>query len=219
MNELLEVSTLVFWLDLFGVAVFAAAGALEAGRARFDFFGVQFIAVVTALGGGTLRNLVLGLPASWVDQTVYMYVALFAGAATFIAARYICFHMTTLLYADALGLAVFVVTGMQVAMAYGTDPLIAIMMGMSSGIVGGILRDVFCNEVPLIFQRDVYATAALAGGVVFWLGSAYLPDSIAIAASIATCFGIRSAAIYWHLSLPSFLHTVHYKEENRGEDK
>ncbi|WP_119395388.1 trimeric intracellular cation channel family protein [Salinibius halmophilus] len=217
MNEILEVSTVVFWLDLFGVAVFAAAGALEAGRARFDFFGVQFIAVVTALGGGTLRNLVLGLPASWVDQTIYMYVALFAGAATFIADKYIEIHIKTLLYADALGLAVFVVTGMQVAFAYGADPLIAIIMGMSSGIVGGILRDVFCNEVPLIFQRDIYATPALAGGVVFWLGTSYLTDTMAIIAAIVTCFGIRSAGIYWHLSLPRFLHTVHYREENRGE--
>lgn len=209
----------IFYLELFGVLVFAAAGALEAGRARLDFFGVLVVALVTALGGGTLRNLVLGLPAGWVDQHIYIWVALAGGSLTFLMAKFWRMPFRALLYADAVGLSVFVVTGSQIAINNGASGVIVVMLGMASGIVGGVIRDVLCNEVPLIFRRDVYATAALVGALVYLFLVQIDPHGgLAAILSILTVLLIRAAAIQWHLSLPGFLHTVTYRQENRNED-
>ncbi len=209
----------IYYLELFGVFVFAAAGALEAGRSRLDFFGVLVVALVTALGGGTLRNLVLGVPAGWVEAHIYIWVALSGGTLTFILAKFCRLPFRALLYADAVGLSVFVVTGAQIAILNGASGVIVVMLGMASGIVGGVIRDVLCNEVPLIFRRDVYATAALVGALVY-LALLQLDPNGAWAAilSILTVLAIRAAAIQWHLSLPSFLHTNTYRQENRHEE-
>jgi len=211
---------LLYEIELFGVVVFAMAGAIEAARCRFDLFGVLVLAFVTALGGGTLRDLLLDVsPLAWIGDLTLAYVALIAGVATFVLVKFIRVPFRALLYADAIGLAAFTVSGTQAAIELAMPGLIAVMMGMASGIVGGIVRDILANEIPLIFRRDVYATAALAGAL--WV---YYSQLFAFHAGLSILIGfslicvIRFAAIHWHLSLPAFLNTTSYRKENHLGD-
>lgn len=191
-------------LDLLGVAVFAITGALAAARKSLDVFGVVVIALVTALGGGTLRDLVLGnTPVFWVDGTFYILVAAGAALLTFVVGRYRVISGGSLVVGDALGLAVFTVVGAQVALAHQTAPLIAVMMGMMTGVAGGMIRDLLTGEIPLILRQEIYATASLAGGTVFVLSTHYLPIGPWNAVlGIGITFVLRLAAIRWQVSLP-----------------
>jgi len=210
---------LLYWIELFGVAVFAMAGAIEAARNRFDLFGVLVLAFVSALGGGTLRDLLLDVsPLAWINDLTLAYVALAAGIAMFILAKFIRIPFHALLFADAVGLAAFTVSGTQVSIKLGMPGLVVVMMGMASGIVGGIIRDIMANEIPLIFRRDIYATASLAGAVwVFFSQKFGLNIGVSILIGFFIVLGIRIAAIRWHLSLPGFLNTTSYRKENHPE--
>ncbi len=151
-------------LDLCGVAVFAISGVASARRVGMDIFGILVIAVITALGGGTLRDLLLGRhPVFWLDDAAYLAVISATVAATLVYVRWWPTPTQLLYLADTGGLALFTVGGTQAALALGTAWHAAIIMGMLSGCAGGILRDVLCGEVPYILRREVYATAALAG--------------------------------------------------------
>ena len=195
------------WADLFGIFVFAASGALMAGRKSMDFFGVLVIAIITAMGGGTLRDLILDRhPVAWIRDDAYLYAASLGAVATVLWVRLTRpLPETGLLVADAFGLAVFTVSGAGIALAMGTPASTAVIMGIMTGVAGGVLRDVLCNEIPLIFQKEIYATACLAGATVFVLlqRSAMPPDAVA-ATGMATVLLIRLAAIRWRLSLPRF---------------
>ncbi len=195
---------MIYVLDLFGTAVFAITGALAAVGKRMDIFGVTVVAMVTAVGGGTLRDLVLGRePVFWVGDPTYLIVILAAAVGAFAWAWTMRHYMTQLLVADALGLAVFTVIGSQVALAQQAHALVAIMMGVMTGAVGGILRDVLCNEVPLILRKEIYATASLAGAIIYVVGTRLeLSQNAIIPFAMATVFLIRLAAIKWQLSLP-----------------
>jgi len=192
--------------DLAGTAVFAVTGALVAGRKRMDVFGVAVVGLVTALGGGTLRDLILGSgPVFWSKDTAYVVVALVAAATTFFLAGMVRMPTRALVVADALGLAIFTIVGAQRALDGHFSPLIAVVMGTMTGVFGGIVRDLLCGEVPLILRKEVYATASLAGGLVFVL-FLRLQMSMPVAAVIAAAviLVIRLAAIHWGLSLPTF---------------
>lgn len=195
-------------LDLFGTAVFAATGALAAGRKNLDLFGVLVLAIVTAIGGGTLRDLTLGLtPVFWIQAPQYLWIASAAGLVTVMLARYRWLHRDFLPVADALGLATFCVIGAERALAAGVDPATAVLMGVMTGVFGGMIRDVLCGEVPLVLRKELYATAALTGSLTMVLASMVLPG-MAIAAWLGflTALGLRLAAIRWQLSLPVFQH-------------
>jgi len=198
----------LFYLsDLFGVAVFAITGALMAGRKSMDLFGVLVIAIVTALGGGTLRDVILdNHPVSWIRDDTYILMASLAAVGTVVWVRLTRpIHETGLLLADAFGLAVFTVYGTEVALQHQVPISTAVIMGVMTGVAGGVMRDVICNEIPLIFHKEIYATACIAGSLAFiglrelgtphWLGTA-----IAMLVVLLT----RLAAIRWHLSLPRF---------------
>ena len=193
-------------LDLFGVAVFAVTGTLAAGRKRMDVFGIIMVALVTALGGGTIRDVVLGkVPVFWIVGPVYLIVAIAAGLLTFVLARFVRTPASILLPADALGLAVFTVIGAQKAMDANVSGLVVVIMGVMTGVAGGILRDLLCGEIPLILRREVYATASLAGGLLFLLLSELQVNSnVAALSAIVTVLLVRLAAIRWRLSLPVF---------------
>jgi uncharacterized membrane protein YeiH len=212
--------TLLYWIELFGIVVFAMAGAIEAARNRFDLFGVIVLAFVTALGGGPLRDLLLDIsPLAWIGDLVLAYVALASGCFMFLLAKFVRIPFRALLYADAIGLAAFTVSGTQVSIALGMPSLVVVMMGMASGIFGGILRDIMANEIPLIFRKDIYATAALTGAVwVYWSQYFGLQEEISIVIGFLFIIVIRFAAIKWHLSLPAFLNTTSYRKENQPED-
>jgi len=197
---------MLYALDLAGIVVFAISGALVAGRKRMDFFGVVVLAVVTAVGGGTLRDLLLGTrPVFWVADPTSILVAVAAAAGTVAGARLLQRTMTLLLVADAFGLALFTVLGTEKALAYGAPPVIAVMLGMMSGTAGGMVRDVLCGEIPLILRKEIYATAALLSGVSFVLlsrfGAGELP---AVFGAVVPGLALRLAAIRWQLSLPVF---------------
>src|SRR5262249_21200175 len=155
------------WLyvfDLAGVAVFAISGVLAAGRKQLDWVGVLVIATLTAIGGGTVRDVLLDRhPIFWIADPTYLFVICGATIATLAYVRVRPPPGNALLFADALGLALFAVSGAQIAEAQGLAPLIVVLMGTITGVAGGVLRDVLCAEIPLILRRDVYATAAVAG--------------------------------------------------------
>jgi uncharacterized membrane protein YeiH len=196
----------LYALSLLGVAVFAASGALEAGRKRFDWIGVGVIAVVTAIGGGTLRDLLLDRhPIFWIADTNYLWVVLAAGAATLLYVRYRRPPTGSLLVADALGLALFTISGAQVAEQQGLPGLIVVAMGTITGAAGGVLRDVLCNEVPLLFgpSDTLYATAAIAGASAYLgLQAGGVERTQAALLGMGVVAALRLAAIAWQLRLP-----------------
>ncbi|MCU9949700.1 trimeric intracellular cation channel family protein [Pseudomonas sp. PDM13] len=198
---------LFYLADLFGVAVFAITGALMAGRKSMDLFGVLVIAIITALGGGTLRDVILGNhPVSWIRDDTYILVASLAAVGTVLWVRLTRpINETGLLVADAFGLAVFTVYGTEVALQHQVPFSTAIIMGVITGVAGGVMRDVICNEIPLIFQKEIYAIACVAGSLVF-IGLLHLglPRWFDTSVAMLVVLGTRLAAIRWGLSLPRF---------------
>lgn len=199
--------TWFYAFDLFGVAVFAITGALMAGRKSMDLFGVLVIAIITALGGGTLRDVILGHhPVSWIRNDVYILVATLAAIGTVLWVRLTRpINETGLLVADAFGLAVFTVIGTQVALSHEVPVSAAVIMGVMTGVAGGVMRDIICNEIPLIFHKEIYATACIVGSLAYIaLSQLALREDIAAGLCITIVLAIRLAAIRWHLALPRF---------------
>ncbi len=196
--------SLIYLLDLCAVAVCAITTTLEAHRRELDLFGVLVIAVISGIGGGTVRDILLGrLPVYWIHDPVYVAVGLIAGTATFFLGRRISFPKNFFLIPDAVGLALFTVIGTSVALKLGTPWLIASLMGVITGVFGGVIRDILCNEVPLILRTDIYATASLAGATLFiLLEQLEMPHNTAMISAIISIVIIRLAAIRWHIHLP-----------------
>ena len=195
----------LYLLDLFGVAVFAVSGALTAGRKSMDLFGVIVVAVITAIGGGTVRDVLLDeRPIFWIVDPTYLIVILAATAATILYGRFLRPPTVSLLVVDAFGLAVFTFIGAQTAYAAGVPYLIVIVMGAITGSAGGIMRDVLCAEVPLILRREIYATASVAGAIVFVVLQEIGAGPLTSLLPIATTFILRLAAIRFDLHVPPF---------------
>lgn len=196
----------LYILDLFGVAVFAISGALAAGRKSLDLLGVVIIAVVTAIGGGTTRDLLLDRhPIFWIADPTYLTVIIIAALITIWYTRYKKPPEKALVLADALGLAVFTITGAQITQEVISNGVIVVIMAAITGTVGGLIRDVLSNDIPLIMCKDIYATAALAGATVYLLLQfTTLNSSINIILGMLVVIGLRLAAIQWQLHLPRF---------------
>jgi len=210
MNELL------YWLDIFGIIVFSLSGALMAGRYKLDPFGVVVLASVTAVGGGTIRDVILQTPVFWVVQPIYLYVILTTALLTILLVRQPkLIPKRFLLIADALGLALFAVLGTQKSLALGSPLPVAIVMGIITGVAGGMIRDVLCNVIPMILQKEIYALAAMLGGCLFVIFHLLdWPENEATIIAISGALLLRLAAIYWKVSLPAFHIT-----EKTGKDK
>ena len=192
-------------LDLFGTAVFATTGALAAGRKQMDIFGVVVLGCVTALGGGTLRDVILDLPVFWVSDTMYLAVAAIVAIGIFALAQRRQIPAMVLMYADAVGLAVFTVIGFQKGFKATQEYSIAIVMGMTTGVVGGIIRDILSGEIPLILRREIYASASLCGAALLALFTyLQLTSSFTVLAAILTTLIIRLIALHRKLALPLF---------------
>ncbi len=199
--------TLVTILDYSSVLVFAVTGALVASRAQLDLVGFAFVACLTAVGGGTLRDLLLGRdPVFWVGQPGYILLATGAALLVFFTAHYLESRYRTLLWLDSAALAVAVTAGTGVAMDLGHSPVIIVLMGISTGCMGGLMRDVVCNEVPLLLkQGEIYATAAFVGAssavLAAWLGLSGLP--VLIICAVAT-WVLRAGSMWFGWSLPVY---------------
>ncbi|EDP99333.1 trimeric intracellular cation channel family protein [Shewanella benthica] len=197
----------IYCFDLCGTAVFALSGALAAGRHRMDPFGVIVLASVTAIGGGSIRDALLGTtPVFWIRDPNYIIVILITVLLTLILVRRpkkVPQH--TLPIADALGLALFTVIGAEKALNLELGGMIAVVMGLITGVGGGMIRDLLCRQVPMILRTEIYATASILGGICYSV-SLYLDvdNMYAMLVSMTVALCIRLAAIRWHLSLPAF---------------
>lgn len=196
----------MYYLDLLGVAVFAVSGVLAARDRDLDFLGVIVVAAITAIGGGTLRDLLLNRhPIFWVTDSWYLIVIITAALLTVAYVRRWPPPGTSLLVADAFGLGLFAISGAQYAEAAQCPALIVVLMGTMTGVTGGIIRDVITAKIPLILRQEVYATAAIAGVVAYLAMQAIgISQAIAFYSGMAVVVVLRLVAIRWNLHLPVF---------------
>lgn len=195
---------LLYLLDLIGTVAFAASGAWAGVRRGMDLFGVLMLGMVTAIGGGTLRDLLLGdLPPFCLRNETYLWLPVVAALLVFCSHRFLPKIEQPLLYLDAIGLGTFVVIGTGKAMAFHTGPLAAVLMGVMTGTAGGVLRDVLSNRVPLIMRREIYASACVIGGsLMVLLGQFSVSTEMSSIIAAASVILLRLLAIRFNWSLP-----------------
>jgi uncharacterized membrane protein YeiH len=197
------IKTLVLALDLVGTFVFALSGASAGVKRRLDLFGVLVLSFAAGNSGGIFRDLLIGaVPPAAISDWRYLAASLLAGLVTFFWDPAISRLRSPVLMFDGAGLALFCVSGAQKALAFGVDPLMASLLGMLTGIGGGMVRDVLLSDVPVVLRSDIYAVAALAGAAIVVVGDALrLPSTAAAVVGATLCFGLRVVAIRrgWHL--------------------
>lgn len=203
---MIELGDLQRWLDLCGVAVFAASGALKAAEKEMDVFGFALLGCVTGIGGGTLRDLLLGIrPVFWIPQVEYPLLCAVIAALVFAAGARLPSGRRWLEWADALGLASFCVLGTDIARGLGAPAVSAVLMGIVTAAFGGLLRDLLCGEVPLILRREIYATAAAAGSLTYIAVHEVSGDAtFALILGFGVALGVRGMALVYGLSLPRY---------------
>ncbi len=194
------------WLDHFGVSVAALTGVLAARGKQVDLFGVIVLALVTAFGGGTVRDLALGsVPVFWIENSDFFINALLTAVVTFYLVRYHELPVTVLLVADAFVLALFTMAGAKKSLAFAAPPSIAIAMGVITGVVGGILRDLLAGEPSVLLRPEIYVTAALAGAAIFTFGDvAGMPPVLSDLAGFAAAFAVRGGALKFGWAFPAY---------------
>ena len=193
-------------LDLLGTSAFAISGALAAMNRRLDLFGIFIIAFVTAIGGGTIRDILIdNTPVTWMENTIYIYLI---GIVTIIA---IIFRTQldrlkkSLFLFDSIGLGIFTITGVEMGIQNGLNPIISITLGAMTGTFGGVIRDILCNEIPVIFRKEIYATASIMGGLAFiLLYELNLNQDVIYVVTSLTVILMRIMAVKFKISLPSF---------------
>ena len=197
--------TAVHIMDFLGVAVFAVSGVLAAGRKHLDWFGVLVIAMVTAVGGGTLRDLLIDRPVFWLVDTGFLWVIIAATLLTMVVVRIRNIPLRALLVADALGLALFAISGARSAETAGYGGIVAVILGTMSGVAGGVLRDMLIAEIPLLLRDgEIYATAALLGIIVYLgLQAAGIERTTAAYFGMAVIAALRFTGIFLGLRMPA----------------
>jgi uncharacterized membrane protein YeiH len=195
---------LIYTLDILGTFAFAISGALVASEKNFDLFGVLIIAFVTAVGGGMLRDVLINAhPINWIGDLNYVWTILAAVITTILFKSKILPLSKTLFLFDTIGLGVFTLLGLQKGLAYNLHPIIALIMGMISAVFGGVLRDILTNKVPLIFEKEIYASACLVGGVLYLsLDYFEVNQNVSFVFAATIIFSIRLVAVKFHLQLP-----------------
>ncbi|HEX4532595.1 MAG TPA: trimeric intracellular cation channel family protein [Rhizomicrobium sp.] len=191
-------------LDYLGVGLFAITGALAAARSRHDVITFVVFAIITGVGGGTLRDLLIGAPVFWVHQAAYLWVCVGAALAVWIVGERL-WRTSALVWFDAVGLAAYAVIGSGKALSFGIGSIVAVAMGMLTATFGGILRDVFAGEPSVLLKREIYITAALLAAAVY-VGAIALHIDAAIAGGVAFAAGLalRAGAIRFGWTLPGF---------------
>ena len=196
---------IIYFFDLAGTFVFAISGALTAIQRKLDIFGSSVIALVTALGGGTIRDILIGRqPGGWLFDNNYLLIIAAGIAVSYIFGQRVQKLRRTLFLFDTIGIGLYTILGLERTLGLGLSMPIAVIMGTVSAVFGGVIRDVLCNEVPLIFRKEIYATACIAGGILFLVLSAL--DMGRDTAMLITVFFIillRILAVKYKWHLPS----------------
>lgn len=196
--------SLIYIIDLLGTLVFAISGVMIAVKNKFDVIGALIIGLVTAVGGGTLRDVLIGqTPVGWMTDNNYLLVILTAMLLCFFFSDYIRKLRKGVFIFDTIGIAIFTILGLEKTLSVGLDPAMALLMGIVSACFGGVIRDVLCNEVPLIFRKEIYASACLVGGLTYLL-IVRLTDEVApqMIVPILVVLAIRYYAVRRHWQLP-----------------
>ena len=190
-------------IDYAGTYAFAISGIRLASAKRFDWFGAYVVGLVTAIGGGTTRDLLLNVTPFWMQQPSYLIVTGLALLSVILFGRYLIRLNNTFFVFDAIGLGLFVVVGIEKSISFGFPFWVAIVMGMITGSVGGVIRDILINEEPLIFRKDIYAMACVVGGVVFFCGVGVgVPKKFNLILAALSVLIKRVLAVKYHISLP-----------------
>ncbi|MEM5564326.1 trimeric intracellular cation channel family protein [Psychroserpens sp. AS72] len=197
-------------IDILGTIAFAISGVLVALNKRMDPFGVLIIAFVTAVGGGTLRDVMIGVePVSWMRNMTYVYVIIGTTIFTIILRKKINYLRTSLFLFDTIGIGLYTVVGIETGLVAGLHPIICIALGTMTACFGGVIRDILCNEIPVIFRKEVYATACILGGLTYFLLRKFMADTnLIFVIAIIVVIVIRLIAVKFKISLPSL-----YKKE------
>lgn len=193
-------------LEVLGTIAFAISGALSAMNRRLDLFGIFIIAFVTAIGGGTLRDALIGeTPVTWMENIVYIYLIGSVTILSIIFRNKIDHLKKSLFLFDTIGLGVFTITGVETGIQNDLDPIISIALGAMTGTFGGVIRDILCNEIPVIFRKEIYATACIIGALAYIImyDLGVRTDVIYLVTSL-TVILIRLIVVKYHISLPSF---------------
>lgn len=195
-------------LELLGTGFFAISGALAANdKAEPDWFGASFIGFITSIGGGSLRDILLGsYPLVWINDINFMYAVIIGVILASVFFKILIKLRRTFFLFDTVGIAMFTIVGTEKAISLGVNPVIAAIMGMFSAVMGGVLRDVLTNEVPIIFKKEIYATACLAGAIIYLsLDKIGCERNLNFLASALLIIAIRIIAVKKNLSLPKFI--------------
>lgn len=194
---------LVYLFMMAAIFVSACAGVIEAGDKHIDLFGVILVGFLSALGGGTIRDVLLNRTVFWVNDPNYLIPALLGAVLTFLIARRTHTPSQWFVIPDAIAMALFTIAATSLALELGHHWVIAVIMGVVTGVMGGVLRDVLCNEVPLVFDGTFYATASLIGALLFVLSQALsLPMVLSSIVCGSIIFALRAAALKWNWGLP-----------------
>lgn len=201
-------STLLLIIEIVGTIAFAISGIRLAAAKKFDWFGAYIVGLVTAIGGGTLRDILLETTPFWMENGWYLAVTGISLAYVIMFRKQLVRLNSTFFFFDTIGLALFVVIGIQKTIAFGYPMWVAVVMGTITGAFGGVVRDILINEVPLIFRKDVYGTACIAGGLIYWImiitGASPVIQQLTCAATVIL---IRLLAVKYNWSIPVLRNT------------
>ncbi|MCH5328280.1 MAG: trimeric intracellular cation channel family protein [Coprobacter sp.] len=212
-------STFVTIIEIIGTMAFAISGIRLASAKKFDWFGAYVVGLATAIGGGTLRDVLLALPVFWMQDSIYLVVTALSLLFVICFGKYLIRLQHTFFIFDTIGLALFVVVGIQKTLMTGYPFWVAIIMGTITGAFGGIIRDILINEEPLIFRKDIYAMACIVGGIFYWLSHTAGLNSVATQSiSAFTVIVIRIMAVQYHWSLPALKAEEEYKSLSNSKD-
>lgn len=192
-------------IDILGTVAFSISGVLTAMNKKMDPFGILIIATVTSVGGGTLRDILVGrVPVSWMLDMTFIYVILISSVFAVVFRAKLKYFRKSLFLFDTIGIALYTATGAQIGLAADLHPLVCIALGMMSACFGGVLRDILCNEIPIIFRKEIYATACMVGGAIFLLLKHFkIENTMAVIIAGLVIIGIRIFAVVYKLQLPS----------------
>ncbi|RED42655.1 putative membrane protein YeiH [Winogradskyella eximia] len=202
-------------VDILGTIAFAISGALVAMNKRMDPFGVLIIAFVTAVGGGTLRDVMIGVePVSWMKNMTFVYVIIGSASFAVVFRKRINYLRKSLFLFDTIGIALYTLVGVDTGLVAGLHPIVCIALGTMTACFGGVLRDILCNEIPVIFRKEIYATACILGGLTYFLLRRFLEDEnyLFVIAGLVVII-VRLIAVRFKISLPSL-----YKKEDQVPD-